>query len=193
MAARDIIVSPSHIERGILLLRGRRVMLSTDLAAIYDVPPKALIQAMKRNADRFPSDFVFQLTREEYAELKSQSVTLGRSPRATPYAFTEHGAVMLANVLRSPTAVQASIAVVRAFVRLREVLATNADLARKVEALERKYDGQFKVVFDALRALMKEPEAAKKPQIGYHTERGGAGDGASRDGRRRSSAHARRR
>jgi hypothetical protein len=162
------IIPVERVDRSILVIRGQKVMLDADLAELYGVPTKALNQAVKRNADRFPADFMFQLTEEE----KKQVVTicdhlkrLKYSP-APPFAFTEHGAVMLASVLNSPVAVQASIAVVRAFLRLRQLLATHGDLAKKVAVLERKYDAQFKVVFDAVKKLMAPDEGTRK-KIGF--------------------------
>ena len=130
-------------------------MLDADLAELYGVLTKVLNQAVKRNKERFPVDFMFQLTKEEKDEVVTNCDHLKRlkfSP-TLPHAFTEHGAIMLATILNSPIAVQASIQVVRAFVRLRQMLASNADLARKLDTLERKYDAQFKVVFDAIRQL----------------------------------------
>ena len=143
-------------------------MLDADLAELYGVLTKVLNQAVKRNKERFPVDFMFQLTKEEKDEVVTNCDHLKRlkfSP-TLPHAFTEHGAIMLATILNSPIAVQASIQVVRAFVRLRQMLASNADLARKLDTLERKYDAQFKVVFDAIRQLMTPPEP-KRQQIGF--------------------------
>ncbi len=150
-------------------------MLSPDLAALYRVEPRALIQAVKRNVDRFPEDFMFQLTKEEFDILKSQNVISSASAwggmrRAVPYAFTEQGVAMLSSVLRSPRAVAVNVEIMRAFVRLRQMLASNAELARKLDALEKKYDAQFKVVFDAIRQLMQPPVAKPKPQIGFHVK-----------------------
>jgi hypothetical protein len=157
-----------RIESRIYLLRGEKVMLSTDLAKLYQVAPRVLVQAVKRNSDRFPGDFMFQLSNEEFNILKSQIVTSswGGLRRATPYAFTEQGVAMLSSVLRSKRAVKVNIEIMRAFVRLRRILVTHEDLARKLAALERKYDAQFKVVFDAIRELMKPPEPPKR-QIGF--------------------------
>ena len=143
-------------------------MLDEDLAEIYGVTTKRLNEQVRRNKGRFPEDFMFRLTKEEFANLRSQFATSrwgGR--RYPPNAFTEHGAVMLASVLNSPIAIEASIQVVRAFVRLREMLASHKDLARKLAALERKYDQQFQVVFDAIRKLMKPPPDKPKPRIGF--------------------------
>jgi hypothetical protein len=169
-------VLPERIESRILLLRGLRVMLDEDLAALYEVEVKALNQAVRRNADRFPADFMFQLSGAEVANLRSQIVTsscedCGPSSghggrRYPPYAFTEQGVAMLSSVLRSPRAILVSVEIMRAFVHLRRMLASNADLAWKLAALEKKYDGQFKVVFDAIRALMTPPDAKKKRAVG---------------------------
>ncbi len=165
------LIPVERIEQSILLIRGQRVMLSTDLAELYQVEPRALVQSVKRNLARFPKDFMFQLTEEEYSNLKSQIVisSWGGLRRARPYAFTEQGVAMLSSVLRSKRAVQVNIEIMRAFVRLRRMLASHADLARKLEALEKKYDAQFKVVFDAIRQLMKPPESKKRP-IGFLVE-----------------------
>ena len=143
-------------------------MLDADLADLYNVPTKALNQAVKRNADRFPSDFMFQLTAAEKNEVVTNCDHLKKlkySP-VLPHAFTEHGAIMLASVLNSPTAVRASLQVVRSFVKLREVLASHRELAKKFEALEKRYDARFKVIFEAIRQLM-EPEAKPKKKIGF--------------------------
>jgi len=152
------------------LIRGHKVMLDDDLADLYDVQTKVFNQAVRRNRNRFPSDFMFQLTDREYDSLRSQIVTLnsgrGRHRKYLPYAFTEQGVAMLSSVLRSNRAVQVNIEIMRAFVRLREVLATHKDLAAKLEAIEKKYDAQFKVVFDAIRQLMIPPEP-KKRKIGF--------------------------
>jgi phage regulator Rha-like protein len=168
------LVPVERIERAILSIRGEKVMLDSDLAELYGVETKALNQAVKRNATRFPADFMFQLTQEEHDDLvrlRSQIVTLkrGEHRKYLPYAFTEHGALMLANVLNSERAAQTSVMVVRAFVRLRQMLASNAELARKLAALENKYDAQFKVVFDAIRQLMSPPEP-KRREIGFHVK-----------------------
>jgi hypothetical protein len=157
----------------ILVLRGHRIMLDDALAELYGVQVKVLNQAVKRNIERFPEDFMFQLTEEEAWALRSQIVTskaLGRGGRRySPYAFTEQGVAMLSSVLRSPRAVQVNIEIMRAFVRLRQMLQGNAELARKLATLEKKYDAQFKVVFDAIRQLMAPPVKAKKP-IGFRRE-----------------------
>ena len=161
-------IPAESIDRKILLLRGEKVILSFDLAELYGVPPKVLVQAVKRNIDRFPRDFMFQLNLQEVRNLKSQIVTSswGGPRRATPYAFTEEGVAMLSSVLRSRRAVQVNIEIMRAFVRLRRLLASHKDLARKLEDLEKKYDAQFKVVFDAIRELMT-PVPSKPRRIGF--------------------------
>jgi hypothetical protein len=171
MADRSIIPA-ERIERAILVLRGQKVMLDADLADLYGVETKALNQAVRRNHKRFPADFMFQLTAEEAASLRSQIVTSkGRGGRRhVPLAFTEQGVAMLSSVLRSPRAVDVNIEIMRAFMRLRELLQSNTELARKLADLERKYDTQFRVVFDAIRKLMEPPSTAKRP-IGFHLAR----------------------
>ena len=163
-------IPPERIERRILLIRGQKVMLSTDLAELYGVAPKVLVQAVKRNRERFPGDFMFQLTKAELANLKSQFVTSswGGARRATPYAFTEQGVAMLSSVLRSPRAVQVNIAIMRAFVKLREIIASHHDLARRLEEMESHYDAQFRAVFDAIRELTEPPEKPHR-RIGFGT------------------------
>ena len=158
------------IERRILLIRGHKVMLSPDLAELYEVAPRALVQAVKRNRQRFPADFMFQLTQVEYTNLKSQFVisSWGGARRAAPYAFTEQGVAMLSSVLRSERAVQVNIAIMRAFVKLREMLASHRDLARRLDEIEKKYDAKFRVVFDALRELMS-PPAKPSRKIGFRS------------------------
>lgn len=176
----------------IIILRGERALLDADLAALYGVTTKALNQAVKRNSARFPDDFAFQLSAEEAANLRSQFVISShqpidynkdisnrsqtvtgsqrhRDPRLRPWVFTEHGALMAANLLRSERAVQTSVHVVRAFVRLRQMIATNKDLAQRLDALEARYDRQFKVVFDAIRELMTPPPAKPRRRIGFIT------------------------
>jgi len=164
------LIKPSvdHIENAIKTIRGEKIILDADLAELYGVETKVLVQAVKRNWGRFPSDFIFQLTQEEFEFLRSQFVTSkGRGGRRyAPYAFTEHGVIMAANVLNSERAVQTSVQIVRTFVRLRQIVLANADLVRKLMDLERKYDDQFKIVFDAIRQLMTPPTSAPK-QIGF--------------------------
>jgi hypothetical protein len=158
------------IERRVLLIRGHRVMLSTDLAHLYAVEPRILMQAVKRNRERFPADFMFQLTEQEFDRLKSLIVisSWGGLRRAYPYAFTEQGVAMLSSVLRSKRAIQMNIAIMRAFVQLREMIASNKGLSRRLNELEKKYDGQFRVVFEAIRELMAEPESRSR-RIGFTT------------------------
>jgi hypothetical protein len=169
MGSPSDLVPTEVIEGRIFFLRGQKVMLSMHLAELYQVEPRVLIQTVKRNIERFPQDFMFQLKKEEYALLKSQFVisSWGGLRRATPYAFTEQGVAMLSSILRSKRAIQVNIEIMRAFVRLRKILTSNAELARKLEALEKKYDAQFKVVFDAIRQLMAQPEPVRK-KIGFH-------------------------
>ena len=159
-----------RIENAILFIRGHKVMLDRDLAALYGVTTFNLNKAVKRNTDRFPEDFMFQLTAEEAGTLRFQigmSKGKGRGGRRyLPYVFTEQGVAMLSSVLRSKRAVQVNVEIMRAFVRLRRMLASNEDLARKLAALEKKYDAQFRVVFDAIRELMTPPES-KKRKIGF--------------------------
>ncbi|MFH1417074.1 MAG: ORF6N domain-containing protein [Planctomycetota bacterium] len=172
MAKKRSIIPAERIERAILLIRGERVMIDADLAALYGVTTKALNQAVSRNQGRFPPDFMFRLTKAERGELVTNCDHLRNlkySP-TMPRAFTEHGAIMAANVLNSERAVQVSVAVVRAFIRLRKMLESHAELARKLAALERKYDTQFKIVFDAIRKLMEPPPEPKRKRVGYLTE-----------------------
>ena len=160
----------AKIEQRIFLVHGQKVMLDADLAELYRVPTKSLNLAVKRNADRFPEDFMFQLTDDEVVGLRFHFETSKRGRggrRYLPYAFTEQGVAMLSSVLRSPRAVQVNIAIMRTFVRLREMLLSNAELARKLAALENKYDAQFKVVFDAIRELMLPPDPPRR-KIGFH-------------------------
>ncbi|MCX5677472.1 MAG: ORF6N domain-containing protein [Planctomycetota bacterium] len=185
MAGKQLVVPPERIEHAILLIRGQKVMLGSDLASLYGVSVKAFNQAVGRNKERFPQDFMLRLTWEEARSLRSQFVTLdsrqndrsasqsviskrGRHPKYLPYAFTEQGVAMLSSVLKSPRAVQVNIEIMRAFVRLRQILATHAGLARKLAALESKYDEQFRVVFEAIRELMIPPEPKRK-RIGFHS------------------------
>jgi len=185
-----VIVRPENLAPLIFLIRGEKVLLDADLAALYGVTPKALNQAMKRNRERFPADFCFQLTAKEWADLRaaraqvsggesnvpnwSQFVTSSKRHRGAayrPYAFTEQGVAMLSSVLRSPRAVEVNIAIMRTFVQLRRLMDSNRDLARKIEAMEKKYDEQFGVVFEAIKQLVAEDDARKaqppKPKIGF--------------------------
>ncbi len=146
-------------------------MLSTHLAELYEVEPRALIQAAKRNLDRFPPDFMFQLTWEEAKCLRSQFVILKRGEhlKFLPYAFTEQGIAMLSCVLKSGRAIQVNIEIMRTFVRLRQILSSNKELSRRLDELEKRYDGQFKMVFDAIRQLMA-PPLSKARKIGFSRE-----------------------
>jgi hypothetical protein len=161
------------IQQRIFVLRNRRVMLDRDLAELYGVPLKRLNEQVKRNQERFPEDFTFRLTLEEgktVLAVRSQIATIGRHLKYAPYAFTEHGAVMLANVLRSPVAVRASIQVVRAFVALRQMLAVNHVLAGKIESLERrvgKHDTELQAVLRMLRSLLEPPLEPPRRRIGF--------------------------
>ena len=162
------LILAERIEATILLLRGQKVMLDRDLAALYGVRTSILKRTVTRNAERFPIDFMFLLDDQEVANLRCQFGTSSSwgGTRYAPMAFTEHGVAMLSSVLNSPRAIQVNIVIVRAFVRLRNILATHADLARKLDDLEKKYDAQFRVVFDAMRELMDPPEPPRK-QIGF--------------------------
>ena len=183
------LLAPEAITLRIATARGQRVILDSDLAALYEVETKRFNEAVRRNLAKFPADFMFQLTAEEWAALRSQSATLnaagtgrGQHRKYMPYAFTEHGAIMAANLLSSPRAVEVSVYVVRAFVRLRELAATHGDLAKRLNELEEKTEGlamqhdtfsrntrnQLKQVFDALRELMTPPDPPKRP-IGFVT------------------------
>jgi hypothetical protein len=175
MTRQTAIVAAKRLHDSIHLIRGQRVMLSPDLAKLYGVEVRALVQAVKRNIGRFPEDFMFQLAAQETRDLKSQIVTSSwGGARRPPYAFTEHGVAMLSAVLNSKRAVQVSILIVRAFVQLRQMLTTHVDLSSRLGKLEKKYDRQFAVVFDAIRAMMSESdEESSKPRIGYETERKG--------------------
>jgi hypothetical protein len=165
------------IESRIVVLRGQRVMLDSDLAKLYRVQVKALNQAVRRNADRFPSDFMFRLSSQEVESLRSQSVTLkpgartgsrrGRHAKYPPHAFTEQGVAMLSSVLKSKAAVSVNIEIMRAFVRLRDMIGHHRELALRLDVLESKYDRQFKVVFDAIRELMAPAPATPRRRIGF--------------------------
>lgn len=179
------LIPMERIERSILLIREQKVMLDRDLAELYGVSPGMLNQAVRRNINRFPADFMFQLDWQETRRLideignsnldstyasRSQVVTLkrGSNVKYRPFAFTEQGVAMLSSVLRSDRAVAVNIEIMRAFVRMRQLLATHADLARKLAELEKKYDAQFRVVFDAIRSLMQPPPAEpKRGRIGF--------------------------
>ena len=166
------VVPRESIVSKIIFLRGEKVLLDRDLAVLYGVETKVLKQAVRRNIRRFPSDFMFELSKEEFEDWRSQFVTsnsVKMGLRYNPMAFTEQGVAMLSSVLKSERAIEVNIAIMRAFVRLRQMLASNEELARKLEEMEKKYDEQFKVVFDAIRALMAPPEK-KKRKIGFEVK-----------------------
>jgi hypothetical protein len=160
------------IEKAIYLIRGEKVMLDRDLARLYDVSTAAFNQAVRRNRERFPEDFMFQLTSVEVAELNRSQIVIGsekhRDPRFRPYVFTEQGVAMLSSVLRSRRAISVNIEIMRAFVKLRQMLASNVELSRRLDELESKYDKQFRVVFDAIRQLMTTPARGRK-EIGFRS------------------------
>ena len=178
------------IEQRILLIRGQKVMLSTHLAELYDVETRALNQAVKRNISRFPEDFVFQLNISEAEQLVSQNVIPHKKyfGGSLPYAFTEQGVAMLSSVLNSERAIKVNIQIMRTFVKLREIISHHKDLAKRLDELEKKYDAQFKIVFDAIRQLMAppEPEPPKKrigflveePHVPYKSSRGSKREGS---------------
>lgn len=164
------IIPAERIERAILLVRSQKVMLDADLAALYGVPTRRLNEQVRRNLRRFPADFMFQLRPAEVRILRSQFATSKRGRggrRYAPLAFTEQGVAMLSSVLHSQRAVQVNIEIMRAFVRLRLMLGSHADLARRLDALENKYDAQFKAVFDAIRELMSPPVPRRRRAIGF--------------------------
>jgi hypothetical protein len=183
------LIPADRIERAILFVRRQKVLLDRDLAQLYDVPTKALNQAVRRNLARFPADFMFQLTAEELQEWRSQIVTSNSQAkmgiRRRPYAFTENGVAMLSSVLTSDRAIAVNIEIMRTFTRLRELLASHETLARRLDQLEMKYDKQFSAVFEAIRQLMAPPPTSKKRPIGFHAS-------ASSDGLK-NKAKARRR
>jgi hypothetical protein len=167
------IIPQEIIEQKIYLIRGHKVMLSTTLAELYDVEVRALVQAVKRNIERFPEDFMFQLTQREFQNLKSQIVisSWGGARRANPYAFTEQGIAMLSSVLKSKRAIQVNIAIMRAFVRLRGILSAHKEHSYKLDQLERKiekHDAEIRSIFQAIRQLMSPPDKPKR-RIGFHT------------------------
>ena len=167
MADTTSLVPAERIEEIIYVLRGEKVILDRDIARLYEVETKTLVRAVKRNLERFPKDFMFQLTDKETQILRYQIGTSSwGGSRYRPYAFTEQGVAMLSGVLRSERAVQVNVEIMRTFVRLRRMAASREDLALKIEALEEKYDSQFSVVFDALRELMAAPEPSDRP-IGF--------------------------
>ncbi len=170
MSKTDLI-STERIEKAIYYIRGEKVMLDRDLARLYDVSTAAFNQAVRRNRERFPEDFMFQLTSTEIAQLNRSQIVIGsekhRDPRFRPYAFTEQGVAMLSSVLRSKRAITVNIEIMRAFVKLRQMLASNAELSRRLEELESKYDKHFRVVFDAIRQLMATPVRYRKDRFPF--------------------------
>jgi hypothetical protein len=185
---RAIVLKPENVAQLVFFIRGEKVMLDADLAMLYGVATRVLLQAFKRNRQRFPEDFVFQLSSEEFAVLRSQfviskpnaiapggnmrsQIVTSKSSRGgrryLPFAFTEQGVAMLSSVLRSKRAVEVNIAITRTFVQLRRLMDTNRDLARKIDALEKKYDEHFAVVFAAIKELITPPAPPKK-HIGFH-------------------------
>lgn len=169
------LISTEAVAAKILIIRGRRVMLDSDLAKLYGVPVKAFNQAIKRNIKRFPGDFMFRLSWEEVESSRSQFVTLkrGQNIKYLPYAFTEHGVAMLSSVLNSERAIQVNILIMRAFTKLREILLTHKDLAVKIEALEKKYaehDQTIKEIFRAIRQLLDPPPTKEKKIIGFQAD-----------------------
>lgn len=167
MSQTDLI----RVERAIRIIRGDKVILDEDLAKLYGVEVKRLNEQVRRNLDRFPADFMFQMTNQEFTDLKSQFATASQwgGRRTPPYAFSEQGVAMLSSVLHSKRAVQVNIEIMRTFVRLRKLLASNAELAERLDQLEAKYDGQFRTVFEAIRQLMA-PVETKKGRIGFDVE-----------------------
>jgi hypothetical protein len=172
MRDKHSVIPIEAIEKKILLIRGHKVMLDRDLAKLYGVATKVLNQAVKRNIKRFPEDFMFKLTKNEKNELVTNCDRFKTLKHSTvsPYVFTEQGVAMLSSVLNSERAVQVNIAIMRVFVKLREMIASHKDLARRLDALEKKYDTRFRVVFDAIRQLMIPPEPKKK-NIGFTREK----------------------
>ena len=168
-------IPAERIERSILVLRGHKVLLDADLANLHDVATKGLLQAVRRNPDRFPKDFMFQLTDQEFRDLRSQFVTSSWGGRRyAPYVFTEQGVAMLSSVLNSPRAIAVNIEIMRAFVRLREIIASNKELARRLDELEARierklstHDQAIAGILDAIRTLMHSPEPTKKRRIGF--------------------------
>lgn len=171
----EALVPVESIAQSILLLRGQKVLLDADLAELYGVETKVLLQAVKRNRERFPEDFMFQLTADEFGNLRSQFVTSSWGGRRyAPYVFTEQGVAMLSSVLKSPRAIAVNIEVMRAFVRLREMLSSNKELAAKLGELEHKlesHDQAIAGILNAIRELMKPPQPAKKQPIGFVTDK----------------------
>ena len=160
------------IDRAIILIRGKKVMIDSDLADIYGVETKRLNEQVKRNIERFPDDFMFQITSMEKSEVVAICDHLKKLKFSSvnPYAFTEHGAIMLASVLNSPRAIQVSVLIVRAFVRLRQMMESNSQLKIKIEEMERSYDEKFKIVFQAIKSLVEKRKEPRK-QIGFRIKK----------------------
>jgi len=168
----DQLVPIERIESKILLIKGQKVMLDRDLAELYGVETGQLTRQVRRNIDRFPVDFMFQLTKKEFANLKCHFGTSSwGGTRKLPYAFTEQGVAMLSSVLNSKMAILVNIQIMRTFTKLRLMLASNEDLRRKIEGMERKYDANFKIVFDAIRSLMTPPTKEQR-KIGFRKDKG---------------------
>ena len=166
---QESLISLKLISSKIFWMRGKKVMLDRDLAELYGVETRVLNQAVQRNLERFPDDFMFQLTKNELANWKSQIVISNREKmglRKSPLVFTEHGVAMLSSVLKSKKAIEINIFIIRSFIYLREVLATHKDLMEKIEKMERKYDRQFKLVFDVMQLVLDEKKKSKNP-IGF--------------------------
>jgi len=174
MVKSSEIIPVERVMQAIYVVRGRKVMLDKDLALLYGVKPIALRQQVKRNIERFPSDFMYQLTDKEVVSLLSQNVIPSRKSLGgyNPYVFTEQGIAMLSSVLRSRRAVAVNIAIMRTFVKLREILASNKLLRRKIESMERKYDEKFKTVFEVLKQMLAKPEKPKEP-FGFRSKKAG--------------------
>ena len=182
MAKKAIAVAAKQIEQRIFMIRGQKVILDRDLAELYEVETKQVKRAVRRNMERFPDDFMFELTKKEFENLRYHFDTSSwGGTRYMPLAFTEEGVAMLSSVLRSKRAVQVNIEIMRAFVRLRQMLDAHKDLRRKLAALEKKYDDQFKIVFEAIAELMTPPEKSPR-KIGFEVKekRAGYGKGAKR-------------
>ncbi len=158
-----------RIDSRIFLVRGQKVLLDRHLAELYGTTTRLVNQAVRRNLERFPDDFMFVLTREEVARISQFETSSGLKYSKSVWVFTEQGVAMLSGLLNSPRAIAVNIEIMRAFVRLRQLIASHADLARKLAAIEKKYDAQFKVVFDAIRELMTPPTPAQKKEMGFHT------------------------
>lgn len=168
----SILIPVEKIDRAILILRGQKVMLDSDLADIYGVTTSRLNEQVKRNKDRFPADFMFQLNFQEKEQVIANCDHLKKLKfsKTNPYAFSEHGTIMLASILNTPTAIQTSVLIVRAFVKLREILSAHKDLERKIVELESQYDEKFKLIFKAIRELMQQKKNSEnRPKIGYKT------------------------